>query len=121
MSEISLEILTFEQALAELERIVRELENGQIGLEESLACYEKGIGLLKRCYGQLQQAEQRIVLLKGLDVDDQPVTQPFEATLTQPDSNDRERRLHSQHSVSPDGQSRASDGPKKTSNANDLF
>src|SRR5216117_2895757 len=65
MSEISLEMLTFEQALAELERIVRELENGQIGLEESLTHYEKGVTLLKRCYGQLQQAEQRIVLLKG--------------------------------------------------------
>jgi exodeoxyribonuclease VII small subunit len=103
MNEISLEILTFEQALAELERIVRELENGQIGLEESLASYEKGIGLLKRCYGQLQQAEQRIVLLKGLDADDRPVTQPFEAVTTQPEANNNQGRL------------------KKTNNANDLF
>jgi exodeoxyribonuclease VII small subunit len=121
MSEISHEILTFEQALAELERIVRELENGQIGLEESLACYEKGIGLLKRCYGQLQKAEQRIVLLKGLDVDDQPVTQPFEATLTPSESNDRERRLRSQPPFSADGQDSKNEAIKKTSNANDLF
>ena len=120
MSEILLE-MTFEQALAELERIVRELENGQIGLEESLACYEKGIGLLKRCYGQLQQAEQRIVLLKGLDTDDQPVTQPFEAALTQPESNDRDRRMRSQPPFSADSQASTSEGLKKTSNANDLF
>jgi len=103
MSEVSLELLTFEQALAELERIVRELENGQIGLEESLTHYEKGVTLLKRCYGQLQQAEQRIILLQGLDGDNQPITQPFEAKLAQPQNNDNQGRL------------------KKTDNANDLF
>ena len=103
MSEVSLESLTFEQALAELERIVRELENGQIGLEESLNHYEKGVSLLKRCYGQLQQAEQRIVLLKGLDVDDQPVTQPFQAAPAQPENNNNQRPL------------------TKTNNVNDLF
>ena len=70
--------LTFEQALAELERIVRELEDGQTGLESALASYEKGVGLLKRCYGQLRQAEQRIVLLTGEDGDGQPLTRPFE-------------------------------------------
>jgi exodeoxyribonuclease VII small subunit len=74
----SLDPQTFEQALAELERIVRELEDGETGLEESLSRYEKGIGLLKRCYGQLRQAEQRILLLSGLDGDGKPVLQPFE-------------------------------------------
>src|SRR5438270_14011801 len=58
--------LTFEEALAELEGIVRGLEDGQTGLEESLARYEKGVGLLKRCYGQLCEAEQRIMLLAGV-------------------------------------------------------
>ena len=48
--------LTFEQALAELDRIVRDLEDGQIGLEESLTRYGQGVGLLKRCYAQLRQA-----------------------------------------------------------------
>ena len=65
MSDSPPDNLTFEQALAELEGIVHELEDGQIGLEESLARYEKGVGLLKRCYGQLRQAEQRILLLTG--------------------------------------------------------
>ena len=70
--------LTFEQALAELEKIVHDLEDGQIGLEDSLARYEKGVGLLKRCYGQLRQAEQRIQLLTGIDGEDQPTARPFE-------------------------------------------
>ena len=68
MSESLLDTLTFEQALAEIERLVRELEEGQTGLEESLARYERGVGLLKRCYSQLQQAEQRILLLTGVGV-----------------------------------------------------
>src|SRR5438094_5082977 len=92
MSEMSLEMLTFEQALAELERIVRELENGQIGLEGSLNHYEKGVSLLKRCYGQLQQAEQKIVLLRGLDSDNQPITQPFEVAPTALENNNNQGR-----------------------------
>jgi exodeoxyribonuclease VII small subunit len=74
--------LTFEQALAELERIVRELEDGQTGLEEALTRYEAGIGLLKRCYGQLRQAEQRILLLTGVDDEGRPVAQSFTHAAT---------------------------------------
>lgn len=74
--------LSFESALAELEQIVRDLEDGQTGLEESLACYEKGIGLLKQCYGLLATAEQRILLLSGADEDGKPVTRPFEHAAT---------------------------------------
>jgi exodeoxyribonuclease VII small subunit len=82
MSEPPSDNLTFEQALAELEGIVRALEDGQTELEESLARYERGVGLLKRCYGQLRQAEQRILLLTGEDGDGQPLTRPFEHTAT---------------------------------------
>ena len=82
MNEAAKDSLTFEQALAELDRIVRELEDGQTGLEESLARYEKGISLLKRCYGQLRQAEQRIQLLTGADEEGRPILQPFEHAAT---------------------------------------
>jgi exodeoxyribonuclease VII small subunit len=58
---------TFEESLLELERMVRELEDGQLGLEDALARYEQGVGLIKSCYQQLQQAEQRILLLTGVD------------------------------------------------------
>lgn len=92
MSEVPSENLNFEMVLAELEKIVRELEDGQIGLEESLAHYEKGVSLLKRCYSQLQQAEQKIVLLKGLDGDNQPVTETFETTPNTPETPENKRR-----------------------------
>jgi exodeoxyribonuclease VII small subunit len=75
---------TFEQSLAELDQIVHDLEDGQLGLEDALGRYEKGVGLLKRCYGQLREAEQRILLLSGLDADGQPITQPFEHSATAP-------------------------------------
>lgn len=82
MSETPPDNLTFEEALAELEVIVQELEDSQVGLEESLARYEKGVGLIKRCYGQLRQAEQRILLLTGVDDEGQPAVQPFEHAAT---------------------------------------
>jgi exodeoxyribonuclease VII small subunit len=82
MAEPTSDNLTFEQALGELEKIVRELEDGKTGLEESLARYEKGVGLLRRCYGQLRQVEQRIVELMGQDADGQPLTRPFAHAAT---------------------------------------
>jgi len=82
MNDSPAEAFTFEQALAELEQVVRALEDGQTGLEDSLARYELGVGLLKRCYGQLCQAEQRILHLTGVDADGQPITQPFEHAAT---------------------------------------
>ena len=80
MNESPVENLTFEQALAELEQIVHDLEDGQISLENALDRYEKGVGLLKRCYTQLQQAEQRIQLLLGVTTDGQAALQPFGAS-----------------------------------------
>jgi exodeoxyribonuclease VII small subunit len=67
----------FEDCLAELEAIVRELEDGSIGLEQSLARYEAGIGLLKHCYARLRDAEQRIVKLAGCDDDGNPILEVF--------------------------------------------
>jgi exodeoxyribonuclease VII small subunit len=82
MNDSPAETLTFEQALAELEGIVRELEDGQTDLEQALGRYEQGVKLLKRCYAQLQQAEQRILLVTGQDECGGPVTQPFEHAAT---------------------------------------
>ena len=48
----------------------------------SLARYERGIGLLRHCYGQLQNAEQRIRLLAGLTEDGSPDLRPFEHTAS---------------------------------------
>ena len=54
---------TFEEALAELEKIVAEVEAGEIGLEESINKYEAGMKLIKRCRVVLEQAEKRIEII----------------------------------------------------------
>ncbi len=70
--------VSFEAALAELEAIVRQMEAGEAPLEESLAAYERGMGLLKHCQETLTTAEQKLQLfedgvLRGFDaVDDGP-------------------------------------------------
>jgi exodeoxyribonuclease VII small subunit len=69
--------ICFEDALAELENIVHQLEDGQLGLAEALARYEQGVKHLKHCYSLLQQAEQKIELLTGLKEDGTPLTKPF--------------------------------------------
>ena len=69
----------FEDALAELEGVVHELEDGQLGLGDALARYEHGIKRLKHCYQLLQEAERKIELLTGVAADGTPITQPFDA------------------------------------------
>ena len=76
------EPVRFEQALAELERILRDLEDGTTSLEDSLARYERGVTLLRQCYGQLKDAEQRVRLLAGLTDDGDPDLRPFEHTAS---------------------------------------
>ncbi len=56
-------VLSFEQAVGQLEAIVAAIETGQIGLEESLAKYEQGMELVKHCRGILERAEKRIEVL----------------------------------------------------------
>ena len=55
-----IDILSFEEALAELEGIVRKLETGQGRLEEAVADYERGAALRKRCEALLAEAEQKV-------------------------------------------------------------
>jgi exodeoxyribonuclease VII small subunit len=73
---------TFESALHELEGIVHQLEDGELGLEEALARYEQGVSLLKHCYGVLQRSERKIELLSGVDSDGNPTTEPFDDEAT---------------------------------------
>jgi exodeoxyribonuclease VII small subunit len=55
--------LTFEQALGRLEKIVEQIESGEIGLEQSIAKYEEGIKLIQQCRTILDAAEKKIQLL----------------------------------------------------------
>ena len=50
----------FEEALAELEQILGEIESGEVGLEESLTKYERGQFLIQHCRGTLAKAEKQI-------------------------------------------------------------
>ena len=52
--------LSFEDALAELEKIVRGLEGGQQKLEDAILCYERGAALRRHCEAKLAQAEARV-------------------------------------------------------------
>jgi exodeoxyribonuclease VII small subunit len=52
--------LSFERALEELETIVKRLEDGKVPLEESVAIYERGESLKRRCEELLRQAEARV-------------------------------------------------------------
>lgn len=57
---------TFEENLKELESIVSELEKGELGLEDAIAKFEKGIAVSKECNNKLEEAEKRInILLDG--------------------------------------------------------
>jgi len=51
---------TFEESVAQLEKIVAAIESGQIGLEDSLTKYEQGMALVKKCRDTLEKAEKRI-------------------------------------------------------------
>ncbi len=54
---------SFEQSLAELEKVVRDLEAGDVPLERAMALFEKGVELSRTCRRQLQEAETRVEML----------------------------------------------------------
>ena len=56
-------IKDFEAAIAELESIVKKLEDGDLALEQSLVLYERGIQLSRFCHARLEEAERRIDVL----------------------------------------------------------
>ncbi|MDR3236943.1 MAG: exodeoxyribonuclease VII small subunit [Spirochaetia bacterium] len=68
--------ISFEKALEELEAIAAKLERGEIGLDESIAEFEKGMTYAKYCHEKLEEAERKIdILQKGENssVDKKPV------------------------------------------------
>ena len=59
--------IKFETALARLEEIVRALDGGAAALDESLALFEEGVGLVKLCSAKLDAAEQKVKILVRSD------------------------------------------------------
>jgi exodeoxyribonuclease VII small subunit len=59
-TQVDVKQLSFERAIEELESIVKRLEEGKVPLEESIAIYERGESLKRRCEELLRQAEARV-------------------------------------------------------------
>jgi len=70
--------LSFEQALSELEDIVRDLENGDADLEESIASYARGAHLKRHCENKLKDAQARVERVV-LDADGEPGAEPLDS------------------------------------------
>lgn len=101
---------TFEDSLAELEAIVHQLEDGDLGLEESLARYEQGVKHLKHCFALLQDAERRIELLTGVKDDGTPLTQPFAESGESLGESAGRKRSRRAKSSQPDAETRTNPG-----------
>ncbi len=70
------ENLSFEESLNELERIVAELERGEVSLDDALKQFERGIGLVRSSQAKLEQAQQKVAIL--LAQDPQAPLSPFD-------------------------------------------
>ena len=68
--------MTFEQAMAELEGIVKRLESGDIDLEGAIVAYARGAALRKHCDGKLRVAERRVALIAAAE-DGTVSSEPF--------------------------------------------
>ena len=72
----SLENMSFESALSELEKIVAGLEQGNTPLEDSIAAYERGMALKKHCEKKLREAQSKIEKI-SISEDGSVKTEPF--------------------------------------------
>jgi len=71
-------VADFEASMQALEDLVGRMEAGDMSLEESLAAYERGVGLYRRCQDALEQAELRVRLLSDPANPDE--ARPFDAS-----------------------------------------
>ena len=67
--------INFEKSLKTLEKIVEDMETGELSLEQSLTAFEKGVKLTKDCQTALSQAEQRVQIL--MEQQGEETLQPF--------------------------------------------
>ncbi len=71
MTEKAVAEMSFEEAMAELERVVGQLESGQVDLEKSIALYERGAALKAHCDSKLNDAQEKVAAIV-LDAAGQP-------------------------------------------------
>ncbi|MCB1329528.1 MAG: exodeoxyribonuclease VII small subunit [Maritimibacter sp.] len=60
MTEKPVNEMSFEEAMAELEAVVGQLERGEVALDQSIALYERGAALKARCEVKLREAEEKV-------------------------------------------------------------
>ena len=80
MTETDVPEIDFEATLKELENLVKQMESGDLGLEESLAAFERGVKLTRKCQAALKNAELRVRVLTENDdfedLDPEPLSEP---------------------------------------------
>lgn len=78
MTDRPVDEMTFEDAMAELEQVLGQLERGDVALDASIKLYERGALLKKRCETKLKEAEEKVAAIT-LDADGTPTgTEPLD-------------------------------------------
>jgi exodeoxyribonuclease VII small subunit len=98
------EDIQFEKAIEKLERIVEELESGEVALEQALAKYEEGVKLSRLCQGKLAEAEKKVEILTRT-LSGELSRQPFD-----PENESAGETKKTASRKSPKGKSAASNG-----------
>lgn len=71
MTDRPVEEMSFEEAMAELEQVLGQLERGDVALDDSIRLYERGAALKERCETKLKEAEEKVAAIT-LDADGNP-------------------------------------------------
>jgi len=80
-----METMNFEEALDQLEKMVTQLESGDLPLEQALDVFETGVKMSRICTQKLEQAEKKVELLLNV-TDGQPHTAPFDVAALHDDA-----------------------------------
>ena len=75
MTDRPVDEMSFEEAMAELEQVLGQLERGDVALDDSIKLYERGAALKKRCETKLNEAQEKVAAIT-LDADGQPTGTP---------------------------------------------
>ena len=78
MSETEMSAMSFEAALGELEKLVQDLERGQLDLDEAISAYERGTALKEHCRTKLADAQMRVEKL-SMTATGEPKVEPFDS------------------------------------------
>lgn len=99
---------TFETLSVQLAELVTRLESGSLGLSESIAAYERGVGIVRRLQEELARAEERVSVLVAIDDEGRPVLRPRDTAAAAGPAQDA-------HSPQPDGTAAPTRGPRSRS------